>query len=962
MTTENELDLEQRFVPRVLPWIVAAAAIVLYAVTLNHWVSVYNLTTVTKTSGWTWEPEVSNPAYFLATYPIRWLPAGWIPLALNLFSAVCAAVTLGLLARSVALLPHDRTHAQREREPNEHAILSLRLAWLPPALAAIACGLQMTFWEQATNGSNEMFDLMMFAVVIWSLLEYRIQKRESRLYWTAFVYGLGMASNWAFVGFFPVFIAALIWIQGVSFFKPRFLGRMATCGIAGLLFLLLLPLLATRSDVVNVTLWQALKVPLAAQKNIILLFPKNVLGLLALTSLLPVFVMSIRWASYFGDTSPLGVGLATFMFHLVHGVFLLACVWVAFDPSFSPRHVGFGLPFLTFYYLGALVIGYCAGYFLLIFGVQPFRQKTASGGLKTADVTVLALVFAVSVLVTAGLLYKNLPQICATNAGILKQYVSLIEQLLPPSGAVLLSDDPARLFLVQAGLARDGKESDYLLAGTQYLDYSAYHKYLHKNHPQRWPAPTTAEQTPFLKPTQILQRLISVSANSTIYYLHPSFGYYFEHFYPQPHGLVFQLQPYPTNTLMAPLPTQDQIAENTAFWKRADKEAFQNLLPLISPPKTEGNLFDQLLAGLRLKRDGNINALQAGAFYSRGLNYWGVQMQRRDDSDAAAADFETALKLNPDNVVAKINLDFNKELRSGHSAAVQISKSLEDRLGQYRSWDEVISKNGPFDEPTFCYEQGRVFLQNFLYRQAAAAFARVREFSPDNVPARIWLARLYVMAHQPDEALQVLKDFEDHPDTLSSTSTNRPDYVLAKASALLEQKDLQGAQQVLEAATFAHPDDENLLGAALRAYEERGYHSNALVLVNRRLQLVPDDPIALLNKGYVSIQLGDYDSAASSMTRLLALQTTNYAALFNRAIAYVRSGKLDAAQQDYETLEKLFPTAYPIHYGLAEIAWRRKDTNSAINHYKLYLANADTNTMEGQIVRQRLKELRGGSP
>lgn len=964
MTTEIELDSEQRFVPRVLPWIVAAAAIVLYAVTLNHWVSLHNLATVAKVSDWTWEPEVSNPAYFLVTYPIRWLPSGWIPVVLNLFSAVCAAVTLGLLARSVTLLPHDRTQSQREREPNEHGLLSMRSAWLPPVLAVVACGLQMTFWEQATNGSNEMFDLLMFAFVIWSLLEYRISKRESRLFWMAFIYGLGMASNWAFVGFFPVFLAALIWIQGAAFFKPRFLGRMAACGLAGLLFLLMLPLLATRSDVMDVTFWRALKVPLVYEKNVFFFFPRNVFGLLALTSLLPVFVISIRWASYFGDTSPLGVGLATFMLHVVHGVFLLACVGVTLDPPFSPRHAGLGVPFLTFYYLGALVIGYCAGYFLLIFGVQPFRQKNAVPRLKVVDTAILALVWTVAILITTALPYKNFPQIRATNAGIFKQFVSLIEKKLPPPGAALLSDDQTRLFLVQAGLARSGKERDYQLIGTPFLNYEAYHKYLHKKYPQHWPDQSNTNQSPSVEPLQILRRLINLSTNTPLYYLHPSFGYYFEYFYPEPHGLIFHLLPYPTNSLLAPEPNKKQIAENEEFWKQADWEAFQDLLPLITLPNPtkRGDLFDEQSAKLRVKESPNLNAVQAGVFYSCGLNYWGAEMQRMGDLTAAGVHFKTALKLNPENLVALVNLDFNKDLRAGQPGVVKISKSLEDRLAQYRSWDDVIGKNGPFDEPAFCYEQGRVFQQNSLFRQAAAAFARTRELSPDNGPARIWLARLYVVAHQPEEALRVLKDFQDHPDNLPITSTNRADYLLAKASAILEQKDMCGAQQFLETAIDSHPEDENLLSAALRAYEERGYHSNALALVNHRLQLVPDDPTALLDKGYVFIQMGAYGDAISTLTHLLTLQTNNQFALYNRAIAYVASDKLDNAQQDYETLEKLSPNALLVQGGLADIAWRRKDTNNVVKYYKLYLENANTNTPEARFISQRLKELQGRSP
>jgi len=63
--------------------------------------------------------------------------------------------------------------------------------------------------------------------------------------------------------------------------------------------------------------------------------------------------------------------LTSFLFHLVCAAFLIFCIWMAFDPPFSPRHLNLGTPLLTFYYLGALSIGYFSGYFLLVFGKAP---------------------------------------------------------------------------------------------------------------------------------------------------------------------------------------------------------------------------------------------------------------------------------------------------------------------------------------------------------------------------------------------------------------------------------------------------------------------------------------------------------------------------------------------------------------------------------------------------------------
>jgi hypothetical protein len=142
MTMEPEVRSERKYVRAFLPWVVAAAAVVVYLTTLNRWVSLSSLQQVATVSGWTWQPELYGPVFWLVTYPFRWLPAHAIPLALNLFAAVCAALSLALLARSVALLPHDRTHEQRQRETNRFGLLSIPAAWLPPVLAALVCGLQ----------------------------------------------------------------------------------------------------------------------------------------------------------------------------------------------------------------------------------------------------------------------------------------------------------------------------------------------------------------------------------------------------------------------------------------------------------------------------------------------------------------------------------------------------------------------------------------------------------------------------------------------------------------------------------------------------------------------------------------------------------------------------------------------------------------------------------------------------
>ena len=238
---EAQEDSQRSFVPTVLPWCVAGASFLLYAITLNHWVSLASLPVVAQVQGVGGSIALNGPLGFLASYPFKALPAAWQPIALNLLAAVCATLTLALLARSVALLPHDRTREQRQRERSEFSLLSIPMAWLPPVFAVVVCGLQLTFWENATAANNEMLDLLLFAYLVRCLLEYRVDHRERWLVKLALVYGLAVTNNWAMIGFFPCFLTALIWIKGTAFFQVRFLLRMLGFGIAGLLLWLVLP-------------------------------------------------------------------------------------------------------------------------------------------------------------------------------------------------------------------------------------------------------------------------------------------------------------------------------------------------------------------------------------------------------------------------------------------------------------------------------------------------------------------------------------------------------------------------------------------------------------------------------------------------------------------------------------------------------------------------------------------------
>ncbi len=966
-----------------LPWLLGIAALVLLMGTLNHslsflpdWMTLLSYARLptapagVRVADWFWFPEIVAPVFYVVTYPIRLMPEKMIPLALNVFSALCATLSLVQLARSVAILPHDRTRDQRERQTNDHFLLSIPMAWLPPLFAVVVCGLQLTFWEHGTNGTTEMFDLLLFSYVLRSLLEFRLDEKEGRLYRAAFVFGAGMTNNLAMIGFFPLFVVALVWTRKIAFFNLKFLTRMALWGVAGLSFYLLLPAIASAHENVTFTFWEMLKSNIQSQRFFLFLFPRTTILLLSLTSILPVFVLSIRWSSQFGDPSRVGVILTTAAFHLSHVVVLLACSWMMLEPAFSPRKVGFGMfAFLPLYYLGALCIGYYSGYLLLVSRAMDSRTAKASALEHFFQHATLIFIAALLISVSAILVHRNLPQIRLTNGQIQKQFAADLAEGLPKNG-IIVSDDPRRLWTLQDFLAQQGRSKDYTFLCSQWLPAPPYHDYL-KRHDSNWlnPKAPDADKKASVQDLELVEMMKSLAKTNAITYLHPSFGYYFESFITQPAGLAQHLILQPDGDLVAPPQSAETIALNEKFWSATSEGLLKKLVPFASlPEETSKYPFpENIYRKLGLKPELNVDAVAIAGFYSRSLVHWAVELQKSGNYEKPVKHFELAFELNRENVVAADNLEFNKKFRAGETADVQITKSIEDRFGKYRSWDAVLTLNGPYDDPSLTYAQGYVFLQGGLIRQAAQSFDRVRVQSTNDIGSRLWLGQINLNRKFPNRTLELIREIREIASRTPGMSTNLTDLFTLEATAYFAKNDPATATQILETNLVNFANNFTILGAVCKTYADNGRYTNALAITERMLKLAPDETSSLINKGCFLVEVGGFDEAIKAFTQVLTVETnttseTHVRAMLYRAIANFRSDKLDDAQKDYEFVQRQVPKAPQVSYGLGEIAYRRKDTNAAIRNYEAYLTNAPPKTAESKYVGERIQELKGVKP
>ena len=972
MTNRTEAGAEKSFISTLLPWMIAGALAIVYLLTVNRWITLENLHTVARTTGQMWTSETYAPLFTLVTAPFHWVPEAWVPLALNLFSVVCAFFVLVLLARCVALLPHDRTEKQREK--GRSGFDSLSSAWIPTVLAVLVFGLQLTFWENATTLSLGTFDLLLFAYAVRCLLEYRHDKRESWLFRAAVIYAAAATDSWLLVALLPFLLAAIIWIMGLTFFQLRFVSRLFLCFLIGFLLFLYLPLLHLRSDGF---FWEPLRQALIYQlypvKAIFRYIPHYVQFLLILTSILPIFVISIRWKASFGDTSNLGVTLATWVLHLAHLALFAVCLWAAFDTGFSLRDPAGRFSFLAqsrdaflpLYFLSALSIGYLAGYFLLVFKPLIRRGRPITGLEKFLSKASTVGIYAVLILVPIGLLCKNVPAIRYNNGPMLQNYAAALTEKLPATGAVVLSDNPASLLLTQSWLARSGKAQDFLFLDTSSLKYLAYYRYQTRLNPAQWPQVFTnvTGGDALISDLQLARLVRDMAKQHPLYYLHPSFGYYFEVFYAVPHGIVNELRPYNTNMITPPPLTEAEFAENESFWNQ-HKADLATLPSVVSPPppQQKRDLRKRWMEGMQIPFEKNVTATFLASMYSRALNTWGIAAQQMGHLESAGAHFEEAIQLAPDNIVASANLEFNKKLSKRERVPADNLTAFQERFGNVGDWNGLLNLDGLFDDPTGCLAQGIVFRKGHLDRQAAQNFIRSLTLAPDDLLARLWLARSYVVLRQPEKSLTLVDELRARSSSLEAAAIFPADLLQVELAANYVNESRDRVDQIVKATVSQKQPEPLLLDTAVQVASFYRDYPNALLALDKQLQLNPNNVASLVNKGFLEIQTTNFDSAIPPLTKAVSLEPTNSTAIFCRAVCYFELGKLDESQRDYEMLRKINPKGFAAYHGLAEIAVRKKDTNTAIRNFQLDIINAGPNSPEANWAADRLKRLTNSSP
>ncbi len=923
-----------------LPWVVAALALSAYLLTMNTWLTLESLSSVGKAGGWYWwVPNLSQPLTWLVLLPFKVLPAASRPLALNVFSAALAALSLLQLVRAVILLPQDRTREQRQRAQHPQGLLSLPGKWVPPVLAAGALGFQLTFWEHATAFTGEMLDLLLFSFIVRCILEHRLADHRKWLNVALLTYGFGIANNWAMIGFFPVFVATVVLLEKRKLFTKRRLLATIGLGSVGLLLYLLLPSLNHFSGATTETWTKMFRYQFVAQKAQLLGLPKYILVILSLTSFFPLLSLSIKWPTHGGDTNPLAQAFAGFTFHLIHGLFLVLCVWVCFDPFLSPREVGKGGTFLTLYWLSALCAGYYAGYFLVVCANLAGKQwQKPSPALKVVRGLVTTIVMAASLVAPGALAWINAPKIAERNTPSFHEFAKRLAGSLPEEPAVIFSAQPELLVLASAALAELRPDHQALFVDLRYLGDVNFHARMLRRSPSRWPADWLPEKFPHGIPAALPPAMIlRLAREQNAWFLHPVDGEsWLEWLHLEQHGLAFQLRQRSTTEIAEPAPTPEQAASARETWT-----------PI-----------QDALGALKLPADTNFtHASFISRHYSAGLTFHGAFLSETADATGARAAFEEALRILPDNLAAKINLAFPPVSPAGSKNDFDMAQWTKDVQESFGSWPALIIHSGPPIAPPALHARGVALLGSGLYRQAAILLMRARDIVPDNAAYRVTLAETFLRGSQPDLVLNEIAEIRKLSSSAALTEEQKTTLLRMEAMASYEKKDLEKAERLLKEGLASQPDSAELQRALSNLYILTENATNAVASLEAQLKLNPEDSHALLNLGGLRLKSGDAEAALAAFDRLIKNQPNYIAARINRVMAYMTLGRFADARRDLDRIESVNPNEMRIPFYRSQIDLQEGDPQSARTNLVAFLRLAPPGSAEAKAAAEALAKI-----
>ena len=319
----------------------------------------------------------------------------------------------------------------------------------------------------------------------------------------------------------------------------------------------------------------------------------------------------------------------------------------------------------------------------------------------------------------------------------------------------------------------------------------------------------------------------------------------------------------------------------------------------------------------------------AGVFLDRGIMF-----AMRGEYDKAIADFDEAIKLNP-NLVGAYML---------RGRALYASVSVIREVGE--NFSGFISMSYLYN---FQIQNAPEKVQ--IYDLAIADYTQAIWLDPTNSFAYTSRGMVYSNKGDLDWAIA------DHTQAIRL----HPHYAAAYSNrglAYYEKGDFDRAITDFTEALNLNPINAVIYSNRANAYIRNGDMDKAIADCNTALMIKPDLLDALNNRGNAYAEKGDRENAIADYSAILRIRPEDYAILNNRGIVYIEKGDIDLAIMDFTESLRIIPDQY-VALNLRGIAYYyKKDYDNAILDSEAVIRFNPNDPRIRQQARQNIEQAR----
>jgi protein O-mannosyl-transferase len=151
-----------------------------------------------------------------------------------------------------------------------------------------------------------------------------------------------------------------------------------------------------------------------------------------------------------------------------------------------------------------------------------------------------------------------------------------------------------------------------------------------------------------------------------------------------------------------------------------------------------------------------------------------------------------------------------------------------------------------------------------------------------------------------------------------------------------------------------------LLAMAVSTYIQLGYWQNSVTILERAVEINPNDRFAHANLGAVFVRKGSYDEAIVHFEKALQIDPCDLMSQLNIGVAFFRKDKIDLAVNHFEKAMAIDPCDIPTRLNLATGLAKQGNTQQAIEQCNEILRMAPGRTeaieLKQQILQQRQRQ------